>query len=220
MLGGFATTAVVAVIGSVGSDLSSARIEVANDERRDGRISTPYWSSTTRTVKGSGTDTFSADSAWQVFEGLRDREYVVTWPSPSGRPPPPESPPARLKPPVRTWWFYESGWPFRAFWGWQREDRLASGTTKTTSFVWWLPYLREQALYMPTHTWVPCLPLWPGLIANTLIYATMWWTLIATPFALRRALRRRRGQCPKCGYDCSASGDVCPECGSKSLRTA
>ena len=59
---------------------------------------------------------------------------------------------------------------------------------------------------------LPLRPLWPGFLLNTLFYATLLWLLIRGLFALRRLLRVRRGQCPKCAYPMGESV-VCTECG-------
>ena len=58
----------------------------------------------------------------------------------------------------------------------------------------------------------PAHPIWPGFAINTLFYATILWLLILGPFALRRLIRRKRGQCPACGYPAGESA-VCSECG-------
>jgi hypothetical protein len=113
------------------------------------------------------------------------------------------------------------GLPFRSLM-WRREyfretphsliagaDPPAFAESGRTSFHWdllpasWIEHDGE---------W-PVDVIWPGMIANVLIYftgfAAPWW------FAdLRRAIRRRRGACTRCGY--SLAGDrtgVCPECG-------
>ena len=59
----------------------------------------------------------------------------------------------------------------------------------------------------------PALPIWTGLIGNTLIYggalALAWWLLIG-----RRKLQRiSRDQCGACGYTLDAGMSRCPECG-------
>lgn len=57
------------------------------------------------------------------------------------------------------------------------------------------------------------LPLWPGLLGNTAMYAA----LIAVPWLLlrRRRLnhRRKRNQCLACGYELGTGVERCPECG-------
>jgi hypothetical protein len=59
---------------------------------------------------------------------------------------------------------------------------------------------------------IPYLPVWPGLIVDTLFYAIVPWGLLLGPWELRRITRIRRGRCPKCGYPAGRS-DVCTECG-------
>jgi hypothetical protein len=53
-----------------------------------------------------------------------------------------------------------------------------------------------------------------GFVVNSVLYAWMWFALLAFPALVRRTLRRRRGACPHCGYDLRATHDGCPECGS------
>jgi hypothetical protein len=60
---------------------------------------------------------------------------------------------------------------------------------------------------------MPLIPSFPEFAINTLFYAGVLWMLFATPFALRRMIRRRRGQCPHCAYPIGTS-EVCTECGS------
>lgn len=59
---------------------------------------------------------------------------------------------------------------------------------------------------------LPLMPVWPGFAINTLLYAAVAAALLAGPGKLRRALRRRRGQCTRCGYDLAGLAQ-CPECG-------
>lgn len=61
---------------------------------------------------------------------------------------------------------------------------------------------------------LPYLPMWGGLVANSAIYASAWLVLLVLPGSIRALLRRRRGLCPRCGYDLGGTpGAVCPECG-------
>lgn len=60
---------------------------------------------------------------------------------------------------------------------------------------------------------LPYRPMWAGLIVNTLFYAVALGLLFVIPNALRRRLRRRRGQCEACGYPIGTS-PVCTECGA------
>ena len=54
---------------------------------------------------------------------------------------------------------------------------------------------------------VPYLPLWPGLIFNTLFYAGLLWIFFAGLGFIRRARRRAKGRCVACGL-CAM---LCPE---------
>jgi hypothetical protein len=66
---------------------------------------------------------------------------------------------------------------------------------------------------------LPTFPLWPGLLANTTIFAAAWAVIIAaTSLPIRRFIRRRRarkGGCAGCGYSREGlkDGAPCPECG-------
>lgn len=77
--------------------------------------------------------------------------------------------------------------------------------------------LRTRGVWMTHATgrdwFLPYLPLWPGLLGNTLFYAL----LVLAPLALLRwrTLRRRarRGLCVACGYELGEGVGACPECG-------
>jgi hypothetical protein len=63
---------------------------------------------------------------------------------------------------------------------------------------------------------LPLRPLWPGFAVNGVVWGAfaglVRWLRTRTP----RALRRRRGQCERCGYDLRglpAATTPCPECG-------
>ena len=54
----------------------------------------------------------------------------------------------------------------------------------------------------------------PGIqMFNTLFYDGMLWMLFAGPFALRRVIRRSRGQCARCAYPIGTN-ERCTECGA------
>lgn len=67
---------------------------------------------------------------------------------------------------------------------------------------------------------LPLRPVWPGFVANTALFAAGWWMLLGLPMVVYNVIRRRglrrRGRCPRCGYDLSGlNSDVCPECGTR-----
>ncbi len=64
---------------------------------------------------------------------------------------------------------------------------------------------------------LPLLPLWPGFLLNTLFYTLLLFGAWRLPGVLRRAVRRRRGRCIRCGYDRDGldPGTACPECGTQ-----
>ena len=64
---------------------------------------------------------------------------------------------------------------------------------------------------------LPYLPVWRGLIVNTVFYGIMFWVLIFSWPVGRRVIRSRRGLCLWCGYDLHGTEhDRCPECGRAS----
>ncbi len=59
---------------------------------------------------------------------------------------------------------------------------------------------------------IPVWPIWWGLLANAALYGSVAAACLMAPRWVRRSMRRRRGQCVRCGYDL-AGLRVCPECG-------
>ena len=53
----------------------------------------------------------------------------------------------------------------------------------------------------------------PAFAINTVFYAGVLWVLCCGPFALRRMIRRRRGQCAQCAYPIGQN-ERCTECGA------
>lgn len=61
---------------------------------------------------------------------------------------------------------------------------------------------------------LPLRPIWTGFLLNTLLYAFLAWIMTIGPFQIRRAVRTKRGRCPRCGYNVrGAFDDGCSECG-------
>ena len=98
------------------------------------------------------------------------------------------------------------GWPFLALWC-NIDEAVPVGHTvrggialsprgDTTGFARALPYL----------------PIWRGLVLNTLIYSVAWGCVVVGVRYLRAHRRLRRGLCPRCAFP--LTGDLlCPECG-------
>ena len=108
----------------------------------------------------------------------------------------------------------EAGWPLPAVSGLCLDPRAPANRSYYGSL--WLrrppPTVNDPT---PRHELLPFWPIWPGFAVNTLFYAIILWLLIPGPFVLRRHIRRKRGRCPKCGYDLRGQlpGAGCPECG-------
>ena len=65
---------------------------------------------------------------------------------------------------------------------------------------------------------LPLQPVWSGLIINTVLYVSLWFTLFSLREIwdfrnIRSRLRRRRGQCVRCGYQLLPDQTRCSECG-------
>ncbi len=83
------------------------------------------------------------------------------------------------------------------------------------------PFYRGFAVgllhYPAPYRRIALFPLWPGCIANTLIYGLLAWLVVSAARRWRMARRRKSRLCPTCGYD-YANLDVCPECGWSSQQ--
>ncbi len=119
-----------------------------------------------------------------------------------------------------TWVIYKRstvGLPFRCFsgeWGWESDPKAGHTWLHwRTAIVNPTNFTRSDAYYAEV---LPYGPIWPALIANTLIYAAALFALTAAlRTGVRRArvkLRLRRGRCIACGYAVRAL-PTCPECG-------
>lgn len=108
------------------------------------------------------------------------------------------------------------GWPLPALWHrtvydgrsgpWGYADRGAVliGALHARAYEW-----QMGPLYLPY------LPLWRNLLADTALYGAAWALLLLAWAGVRTATRRRRGLCPVCAYDLSGlpPASPCPECG-------
>ena len=118
----------------------------------------------------------------------------------------------------KQWVFVTAGWPCTAFRGWDFHvfdpDRKLGNRSPNSRFCLVdVPAPRGNRGYDESIE-LPLFLVWPGFIANTLIYGALWWILFAGLISARAARRARRGLCVRCAYDLrGVSSDVCPECG-------
>ncbi len=101
-----------------------------------------------------------------------------------------------------------AGLPLRAVEGayWQAAGTPTAGTPKV---------IPDAVVVLPANGLKILLrPVWPGFAINTIFYVLILWMLTLGPFAMRRAIRRKRGLCINCGYDLRNDFSAgCPECG-------
>ena len=113
-----------------------------------------------------------------------------------------------------------SGWPFPCMWTTFNQRTVAD------SWSWYQarngivlgpapPNPNFYGAFSPRERVLPTHVAWPAFIGCTLFWATLWASLFLAPPALRRTIRRRRGQCAACGYDRTSLATTarCPECG-------
>jgi hypothetical protein len=122
----------------------------------------------------------------------------------------------RQDPTVIVHWMsrWEFGVPFRSM------SRIAMSTQAgriitPTPLSTWHTGLRTSARFqngLAAREFVPLRPIWPGFIANWLIFAMATWGAITGVQRLRAGRLKRRGLCEHCA--CSLAGlATCPECG-------
>lgn len=118
---------------------------------------------------------------------------------------------------MNTW---RMGWPVRSLAAY-RHLRILPNARQTTELVKWRAgwlqawmnghVQRPAKPGDPPRVW-PMYPIWSGLVLNTLIFAAVpagvWWV----GRQAKRAWRRRRGLCTRCGYELVGLA-MCPECG-------
>jgi hypothetical protein len=199
---GLASTVAVAVGASLCHRYESLVQQTATAGLRCERLSTVGWSEMTTTIVLRDEHPSPRDAALSTFEAVKSQPFLVGT-VPLATPP---------RAPRRTWWFVQAGWPTPAFWGWRCTDTGLGWKEQMSSKL--LPAPRLVMSTSIRNVDIPYGIQWTGLIANVALYAVLWALLVSAYMALRSALRRRRGLCPACGYDCSASGMVCPECGA------
>ena len=117
------------------------------------------------------------------------------------------------------------GWPLRCLWSYiNRTPRFFDAKYEIPESEIELPARPpSQHSSIERLRVLPTKPIWKGFTFNTIFYAAMLWILFATPGALSRKRRRRRGECAACGYSLLGRGpqsENCPECGAGFGRTS
>jgi hypothetical protein len=123
--------------------------------------------------------------------------------------------PFRQAPPYMLASVTARGWPFRAF---HYTSDVNYFTPDARSFICNV----SGGIIVDTphrRTIIPFRPIWPGLIANTLILGMSVWAIAFTVSAARRITRRNEHLCSCCGY-CLRTLARCPECGAPAERVA
>lgn len=64
---------------------------------------------------------------------------------------------------------------------------------------------------------LPLQPIWSGFVVNTVVYSSVWYAIFSLFWyrEMRCSLRRRRGQCVRCGYKLLTEQTRCSECGEQ-----
>jgi len=106
------------------------------------------------------------------------------------------------------------GWPFLTVWGERKHYHLfAGGNAVYIPLRGKLNHPFSTGIYA-TDRVVGYLPIWHGIVANTIFYSVLVYSLFFSILQLRKFKRIRRGHCIKCGYDLRhVEHEVCPECG-------
>lgn len=124
-------------------------------------------------------------------------------------------PPREESPYLRSYEVVRGGWPWRSF----RATRSFDLTTTDPLAELWThgAILKDGSVLEPLSMQVlPYGPMWSGLLANVAVWSAGWCVLLFGLSTMRSLVRRRRGRCPRCGYDLAHSpSDACPECGTK-----
>jgi hypothetical protein len=110
------------------------------------------------------------------------------------------------------------GWPFASMWSERLQWLATAGSANIEVVMGGIPYVtpvRTPGIisYDEDARAIPLRIIRPGFAINTIFYMAILWLLFSAPFALRRRLRERRGQCPSCAYPVGSS-NVCTECGT------
>lgn len=206
LLAGFATTIAVSAVGPLVAPWFHSNSLIASDSwsfRRQtrGALCTTYGEESTSPPDSSRQS--QARSVLKQSHAARFEEApdFISW--------------APGHYPHYVWTLHESGWPARTLWGWTYFDPvILAPSARTSAGLLYLSPEPDPWFDTGTSYPLPYLPLWSGLILNTIFYAAICWGLLALPRLIRRTIRVRRGHCPRCAYDMHGLPNTpCPECG-------
>lgn len=126
--------------------------------------------------------------------------------------------------PRKTTFIHRFGWPLRCMKAQERLPNVVKPADAREIFIGAIRMNSEVNLIMELPSGgrlvigrsrvLPLHPLWRGLLGDAALFGGALGILAAIPFAARRASRRWRGRCGRCGYPIGAS-PVCSECGGK-----
>lgn len=116
------------------------------------------------------------------------------------------------------------GWPLRAFsceWNYSATGASMLGARSEpllgpVSGGFELPARVLSPLIPPIPRALPFMPIWSGLLLNTLAFSSASFVVMAALSVTRRLIRRCRNVCPRCAYSLAGQSQPgCPECGWK-----
>ena len=91
-------------------------------------------------------------------------------------------------------------------------------TTKAVDVVSGRIDIAKAKNYLPARVvegGLPYLPIWPGFLANAVIFGGAAWAALQISWLARRWWRGHTGRCKHCGYSLAGlvASSTCPECG-------
>jgi hypothetical protein len=122
-------------------------------------------------------------------------------------------------------WEYASGWPCRALIATcypmsARTRGPAEGPPRAVGLDDGVKDGVAISIRRDTDGWVtearvlPVRPIWPGFAIDIALFTMAWLASFVVVTTVRSTARRRRGRCPRCGYDLRhLERAACPECG-------
>ncbi len=88
-----------------------------------------------------------------------------------------------------------------------------------SSIRWYAPIDDGVVLPWGHQRVLPLKLMWLGLACNSIAFGAVWFALLIGAGAIRRSIRRHRGQCEACGYFASGLAR-CPECGLGPIKAS